>query len=85
MPESELPKQLSDEERIQLEESYKETTEEFSETQRQYLIDHGYGDPALWTKETDERNFGKPVSNADLPALIRERSKRWGKLWNKNS
>ena len=82
MPETEKPQTLSDEERTgRLREPHEMNTEKFSEIQRQWLIDHDYGDPDLWTKEDDKRNFGEPVSNADLPAMIKERGKRWGR-WN---
>ena len=85
MSELEKPQQLSDEERIaRMQAPYERATQAYLKEMRKEFIENGWGDPDLWTEQDLDRITQTPPSDADLPAIIKERSKRWGR-WNQNT
>lgn len=85
MPETEKPQKLSDEERAaRMRKPYEKATQEYLEEQRKMFIDRGWGDPDLWTEQDLDRITQTPLTDADLPRIIKERGKRWGR-WNQNT
>lgn len=82
MSESEKPDRLSDEERAtRMRAPYEKATQEYLEEMRKEFIANGWGDPDLWIEQDLDRITQTPLTDADLPRIIKERGKRWGR-WN---